>query len=117
VEEDISGLCEGWYSVTITDAFGNTTVNGNYIAEDCYCDLWGWVDQTPIGCNNPGSAHVDGFGGTPPYTFQWQNANGQTISTAQTFVTTVPGTYTVIITDSGTGNNQCTFDQTVVFTN
>ncbi|MGM0651087.1 MAG: T9SS type A sorting domain-containing protein, partial [Bacteroidota bacterium] len=65
--------------------------------EDFLCEITETNHATnPKICD--GSATVTGFGGTPPYTFQWdRGAGNQTTATASGLCV---GTYSVIVTDS-----------------
>ncbi|MEL7423596.1 MAG: SdrD B-like domain-containing protein, partial [Bacteroidota bacterium] len=95
----VSGLVEGVYSVTVTDANGCSSTQSIMI--DVVDDLDVFVTGTSTLCadENTGSATANPSGGTAPYTFTWNNgANTQTISGLS------PGIYTVLVTDA----NGCT---------
>lgn len=54
------------------------------------------------GCNPNfafGGADIDVSGGTPPYQFAWQSAQGQIISTTEDLKNIAPGKYIVTVTD------------------
>ncbi|WP_242086304.1 HYR domain-containing protein [Aestuariivivens sediminis] len=61
---------------------------------------------TDISCyagTNNGTATVEAFGGTPPYTYLWTTSDGIGLDpTAQNQTGLSPGTYTVTVTDSNT---------------
>jgi hypothetical protein len=57
------------------------------------------TSQTNVNCfgGNTGSATVEADGGTPPYTYKWNNNQ-----TTQTAINLIAGTYTVTVTGGGT---------------
>ncbi|WP_211342491.1 LamG-like jellyroll fold domain-containing protein [Hyunsoonleella aestuarii] len=61
---------------------------------------------TPISCyagGNNGTATVEAFGGTEPYSYLWTTSNGSGLNpTAKDQTDLSPGTYTVTVTDSNT---------------
>ncbi len=92
-----TGLCAGTFEVTVTDANGCVSVSSVTIAQpitltatttandpDCFgiCDATSTVFTT---------------GGTFPYSYQWNDPNGQTTITA---VNLCPGIYNVDVTDA-----------------
>ena len=100
----LTGLTAGIYTVTVTDAIGCQNIASATLLNP---DLL-TVSATPAGtdCVNPnGSAVATVSGGTPGYTFQWNDANNQT---TQSVVNLPPGDYTVVVTDA----NGCTASST-----
>lgn len=94
--EDLTGLNEGTYSCTITDANGCLVSTGNIVLSDNPGSLS--VDQmlvTDESCGNGGgSIDMDFSGGTGPFTILWSNGAGtEDISNVSA------GNYTVDITD------------------
>ncbi|MBL4577344.1 MAG: SprB repeat-containing protein, partial [Flavobacteriales bacterium] len=91
-----TALCAGTYSVTITDLNGCDTIIAIPIMEPTFL---GSVGSTVAEkCENgDGEATVSPFGGSPPYTFLWDDPLQQTTDTATGLVTQ---TYNVLITDS-----------------
>lgn len=103
----IAGLTAGTYTCVITDVAGCTTTISETITEPTAV-AGAATEISPVLCNggNSASAVVNASGGTPGYTYQW-NDNA---STQNDTVSNVPaGVYTVVITD----NNQCTGTTTV----
>ncbi|MBI2967250.1 MAG: SprB repeat-containing protein, partial [Bacteroidetes bacterium] len=94
-----TGLLAGNYFVTITDAKGCTTSAGFAITEPVI--LSSASSQTNVSCfgGNDGTAAVTAAGGTPPYSYLWNN--GETDSSAGAVGS---GSYTVTVTDA----NGCT---------
>jgi len=93
--QDLAGLGEGIYSVTVTDAEGcSTTGNWTVIQSDAII-----ISSTVINvsCNNlsNGSIDITVTGGSSPYTCLWSNN-----STNQDISGLTGGTYVISVTDS-----------------
>jgi hypothetical protein len=72
--QNISGLCAGFYSVTITDAKGCIT-NGGWTVTSPDDIMWMGL-PTQVSCfgyANGSITTVSVSGGTPPYTYLWSN--------------------------------------------
>ncbi len=96
-----TGLCAGVHTVTVTDANGCTTVATATITEPTA--MAGAISTTAASCGlDNGSACVTVAGGTPPYTYQWDDPNNQT--TQCTGIGVPAGLITVVVTDA----NGCT---------
>jgi len=95
-----TGLCAGTYGVTVTDANGCVSVSTVIIAEPAV--LLATTTANDVTCFNEcdGTASVFVIGGTPPYTYQWDDPNNQTTVTATGLCA---GTYNITVT----GNNGC----------
>lgn len=102
-----TGLTAGNYSVTITDGSGCNTIQGFTITEPDAIVLS--MDETAAICNGEatGTATVSVTGGTPGYTYLWNDPSGQTDAQATGLLA---GTYTVTVTDL----NNCTEEIDVV---
>jgi len=89
--EDLSGLTSGVYSVTVSDAWGWTSVSSFTVTQPNVLAVQSFTvtDATCFGDNN-GAIAVTVVGGTPTYTYNW--SGGPTNIAA--------GTYSVLITDS-----------------
>jgi len=105
--QTITGLSDGTYSVTVTDANGcmastEVTVNNG----DCN-NLSATASSTPVSCNgfSDGTATVNVTGGLGNFTYSW-SPGGQT---TQTITDLSQGVYTVTVTDVDT---QCTATST-----
>ena len=97
---ELTGLCAGNYSVTVTDLTNNCSVSKSYtITEPTqFLSAFSATDETCNGCND-GTATVNPSGGTPDYWYQWSNGEfTQTVSNLS------PGTYTVTVGDA----HECT---------
>jgi len=100
ITPQITGLVEGTYTVTITDA------NGCTVADSCYVGFWDegiWLMDSiyqQITCfgANDGWIHVSVMSGIGPYTYLWSNGH-----TTEDNTNLGPGTYSVTVTDLGTG--------------
>jgi len=96
-----TGLATGSYVVTVTDAVGCTTTTGLSINQPTLLTVQ--VTATPPSCppgatppsNADGSIILTVSGGTPAYTYLWNNG-----ATIQNRTNLAAGTYSVTVTDS-----------------
>ncbi|HEY4789639.1 MAG TPA: SBBP repeat-containing protein, partial [Bacteroidales bacterium] len=95
--EDLSGLSQGGYALTVTDARGCTATGSNSIVNPQPISLSATVG--PITCENSrndGAINLDTpTGGWPTYTYAWSNG-----LTSQNINLLSSGNYTVTVTDS-----------------
>ena len=91
-----TGLCAGVYNVTVTDATGCTEVVTSLINDIPSASI-AMTGINPL-CNDScnGQAIATPSGGTPPFTYLWNDPNAQTTSTA---IDLCEGLYTVTLTD------------------
>lgn len=102
----INGLSAGNYNLTVTDAVGCQEISLITISQPDALQLS--MVGAAIPCTGgTASAWASVFGGTPGYSYNWNN--GQTTSTATGLTT---GTYFITITD----NNQCQITDSVTIT-
>ncbi|MBI2968782.1 MAG: T9SS type A sorting domain-containing protein [Bacteroidetes bacterium] len=97
---DFASLCAGIYSVTITDSNGCVNTADINIEQPYSITLTlGYSDST---CgNSDGFAFVAADGGSPPYSYLWNDSLSQTGDTA---VSLASGTFSVTVVDA----NGCT---------
>lgn len=101
---NITGLCAGNYTCTITDANNCVRKDSVKIIEPTAISVS--VNSSPASCtSNTGSATANVSGGTGSYTYLW-NPSSQTTSAATNLSS---GTYTINVTDA----NGCAQTQTV----
>ena len=103
-----TGLSSGNYNCTITDANGCTITSGNiFISQPT--NLTSTIQQTSVSCNGggDGTASVNPSGGTPGYSYSWNNG-----ATTQSISGLSFGSYTCTITDA----NGCTITQSITVT-
>jgi len=93
-----TGLAAGVYSVIVTDSVGCTAVN-NLTLNDPGAPTLTVSNINNISCNGSsnGSATVSATGGSLPYSYQWNDTNSQTNSSATGLSA---GTYNVTVTGS-----------------
>ncbi len=94
--QNITGLCAGTFSVTITDSKGCTTTQSVTLTQPPVLTASTSVTPCTLNLAN-GSATVTASGGTPNYTYAWSTFPVQNTQTATALG---PGTYTVIVMDS-----------------
>ncbi len=97
--QDISGLDEGNVSVTVSDAAG-CSASSSFTVDAPNNINASNNSTTDATCSNDGTATVVPTGGTPSYSYLWNDQGQQTTSTATNLAA---GSYTVVITD----NNGC----------
>jgi len=95
--QNISGLVNGFYNVTVSDSVGNSTSgSATIITSNPTIDSFEITDNCRQG--NYGAIDIVVSGGTEPYTYAWTGPNGFT-STLQNLSNIAVGSYTVIVTD------------------
>ena len=96
--EDISSLCFGTYSVTVTDDNSCTATYTAVVGGSSAIVMTPVI--TDVSCNggNDGAVQLTGSGGSPPYSFNWSTG-----ATTQNISGLAAGTYSVTVSDE----NQC----------
>ncbi len=103
--QSITGLTAGGYGWTVTDASGCMATGMVQVTQPDALQLT--TESQPASCGvDNGMASVTVSGGTPPYTYKWNDPFGQTGYAAMNLA---PGTYIVLVTDA----NGCTANATV----
>jgi hypothetical protein len=96
------GLCDGNYTVTVTDMTGCSEDFVGTIAEPVLLVI-NSSTSTDISCfgANDGTANVAAAGGIPPLTYEWFDCNtGLTTGITTALASNLgPGTYQVVVTD------------------
>ncbi|MCW5908676.1 MAG: choice-of-anchor L domain-containing protein [Chitinophagales bacterium] len=95
-----SGLVQGNYTVVVTDINGCTASTNLVVTEPALLTANPQVTHATCFAGNNGSIDANPSGGTPPYSFVWNDSQSQTTQTA---VALYAGLYFVAITD----NNGC----------
>ncbi|MGI2336904.1 MAG: hypothetical protein ACRKGH_09755, partial [Dehalogenimonas sp.] len=106
-----NNLAAGTYNVTVTDENGCTATDQVTITQPAAALTASINVQTNVSCfgNATGSATVTATGGTPDYTYLWDDLAAQTTATANNLAA---GTYNVTVTDE----NGCTATDQVTIT-
>lgn len=103
-----TGLSAGTYTCTVKDSAGCPQTKVVTVKQPTKITATSTHTDVTVPKGSDGTATVlNPTGGTPPYTYQWDDPNKQTTQTA---VNLKAGTYTCIITDK----NGCTFKITEV---
>ncbi len=91
-----TGLCKDWQTVVVTDEQGCFSIDSVFIPSPE--DISIGTDISNVSCNglNDGSVTVTPSGGTPGYTFFWQET-GETTATIENLAA---GAYTVEVADA-----------------
>ncbi|MFD0962910.1 T9SS type A sorting domain-containing protein [Pseudofulvibacter geojedonensis] len=117
VNQDITGLAAGDYTVTISDDNNCSVLQTITVVEPQLYDIVQVTLMRPSTGNSDGSISVEITGGVPNYTYEWYNESGtllsQTLNSASVtnLITNLPiGTYTVVITDSAGCIHQDSFN-------
>lgn len=99
------GLSAGDYAVTVTDTEGNSITAEITLTEPA--ELVATVSSTPATPSQAdGTAQISVDGGTPPYTYNWNDTQN---STTSTIANLEAGTYSVTVIDA----NGCTLEDMV----
>ncbi|MBS1611661.1 MAG: T9SS type A sorting domain-containing protein, partial [Bacteroidetes bacterium] len=96
--QDVAGLTEGSYAVTVSDANSCTTSATFTVAEPTALTLSTVADDASCNGGTDGAIDLTVTGGTNPYSYIWSNA-----ATTQDVTGLNAGTYTVTVTD----DNSC----------
>ncbi|OFY57737.1 MAG: hypothetical protein A2Y87_09630 [Bacteroidetes bacterium RBG_13_46_8] len=114
--EDISGLAEGWYTVTVTDMNGCTITDSTQInlpPPVLYDKVLSDFDGYNASCYGMSDAtiNINIISGVAPFSFSWQGPSGYS-STDQNITGLGAGDYTLLITDA----NACTATEVIGLT-
>lgn len=96
--EDISDLCAGLYTVTVTDASQCAAVISVEISQPDSIHLTAIVSSASSASAADGSIDLTVSGGTPPYNFEWSTGDR-----SEDLFNLPCGDYTVVVED----NNEC----------
>ncbi len=96
ITEDLSNLTPGDYDLIVTDANGcSATVSTTIIQPASPLMITPSADQTICSATDSGTANISANGGTPPYSYLWNN--GELTSSISDLA---GGTYDVTVTDA-----------------
>lgn len=99
--QNVSGLGDGTYTVTVTDANSCTTVASATITEPTEIEIINSVINASCNGSSTGSIDVIITGGTGSYSFEWSNT-----ATSEDLLNIPAGNYSITVTDT----NGCTMD-------
>lgn len=106
--EDILGLGEGSYTLTVTDSEGCSVDSGIDITSPEAIDITASLTQ-PVCAGGTGAIDLSIIGGTGPYTFAWAGPNGF-VSAQEDIANLSEGSYQVLVTDANDCFGQASFD-------
>jgi len=96
ISGDIVNLAPGNYNLTVTDANNCTATHSAVVNGPTNPIVAQFVNvQVPCTGQNNGSLTINASGGTPPFTYLWNNGETTAVNNSLT-----PGNYTVTITDA-----------------
>ncbi len=101
----VNNLTAGTYTVTVTDSKSCTITCSFNVTQPPALVVN--CSGTHVTCSNGGSATISASGGTPNYTYSWNNN-----STTSSINNLTAGTYTVVVTDSKNCTASCTYEVT-----
>lgn len=106
--DSITGLPQGTYTVTVTDANNCTATKDVFIDQPADSITVDVLSVNHVRCfgGNEGSASINASGGTPPYNVEWNTTPVQTSDSATGLSA---GAYTATVTDA----NNCVADVSV----
>ena len=105
--EDADNLAAGTYTVTISDFAGCSATISATVTQPSQLQLQ--TNNNPTTCNSSnGNAFVLATGGTPPYSYLWNNG-----SSNDSIFGLSAGTYTITVTDK----KNCSGTSTILITN
>jgi|GEM_PF-4315237 len=93
--QQITGLFSGNYTVTVTDSLGITSTKTIFLPDPPPMVISASVNQVSCKGAKDGSIAITVSGGTPGYTYLWNNGAHSVIRTSLS-----PKTYTLTVTDS-----------------
>ncbi|MBI3134891.1 MAG: T9SS type A sorting domain-containing protein [Bacteroidetes bacterium] len=102
--DDITGLTGGSYTLSVSDAAGCTAQLIADVIEPAVLDATPAVTNVSCVGDTDGSIDLAVTGGTPGYTFDWDNDGTGDTDDTEDLSGLAPGTYNVVITDA----NNCT---------
>lgn len=97
--QDLSGVTEGTYSVTVTDANGCTATTSALVEEQSTLAVSASSGDVECNGGSDGTLLASATGGSSPYSYLWSNG-----STDASVSGVLAGVYTIVVTDA----NGCT---------
>lgn len=95
----VTGLCDGAYEASVTDAAGCLQTLSFTITEPTALQLTVDLVTNDVNGAGVGAIQISLTGGVTPYTYAWAH-NGQPISSTQDLTSLTAGVYAVVITDA-----------------
>ncbi len=105
--QNLNNLIAGTYQLTVTDANGCSSSSADVVSQPAPLNVN--LSSTDVSCNGAsnGSITTSVLGGTPVYTYQWNNT-----AFTQNLTNLSPGVYVLTVTDA----NDCTASSSAIVT-
>lgn len=110
-QQDVVGLGQGSYSVTVTDGASNTAILTQGVVTLQTMPILATANILNATSGNNGSITLNVSGGTAPYRYLWR-FNNVDFATSKDISNLAAGSYTLLITDA----NNCTYQETFTIT-
>jgi hypothetical protein len=104
ITEDLNGVADGIYIVTVTDANGATATGIFTVSQPDPLTVTGITTNVTIYGMSNGAVNITPAGGVGPYTYSWNNS-----SATEDLNGVAAGTYTVTVTDANGATATGTF--------
>ncbi len=99
--QTVSGLCQGTYAVTVTDAVFTSTVTSVVVVQPNVISVLTNSNDATTCISNNGTVSAVAFSGTGPMAYQWSNGTTAFPSATTGTITGLPvGTYNLTVTDA-----------------
>lgn len=120
VTQNITGLSDGSYSVTVIDSGGCSYTQNTTITTADFLGIAGFTALAPTCFNSDGELDITISGGTPPYYYSLSNGQNDVLYATNIIYTGLPaGTYIITVTDAAlcTTSGMTSLDTPGAFTN
>ncbi len=106
----LENLCPGTYVVHLMDTTNVVYTDTFVVRGPSPIEITIMAIDTTCPGKRDGAIYIKVTGGTPDYTYEWQNEDGQVVSNNKDLIGVGPGYYTLKVTDS----KGCTVDSTIL---
>jgi len=107
--EDLANLCEGFYSIIVSDALGCFEELSFEIEQALGLVVNLDISDVLCGGDSTGTVSLTTNGGTPEFTYDWSDSQGNTIGNESSINGLPAGNYSVSVSDAGGCDTTATF--------